>query len=767
MTRRQGTRQQDRPGEPSLPVEDYSNLVTDHLSDVVLVLAADDRILWVCPAVRATLGWEPNDLVGMSMRDLVHPEDVKYVLAGRKATGIGVLPAGELRHRHRDGSYIWLSSRAQAVTDDRGVLVKRVVSLRDMESVVDSRWNLSTSEARYRMFVDNSSDMVYEADTKGVIQWVSPSVERLLGWKPEDLVGRRVQDLPVTERSRPALTSYAKRVRAGVAGAEVEMCCPDGSHRWLAVSSRPIKRGNGLKERTVGSLRDVQVEVTERRARSVLEAGLAVLLRAEQETQLLAEMCQAAVDSAGYLFAWYGRRIEDDEHSVEKVASSSQFSDFLDEIPVTWAAERPEGQGAAGPAIRTGRTAIVDDIARHVTVKSWLKATDARGFRSVVSLPVVVRGRVDGAFTVYAGEVAAFDDKGVILLEELASELGIGLGRLRDADERRLIEKEVRQTKALFEAIVESTEDMIWTVEPERYDLVFANRNFQEYSRTGRNIELRPGMTFEERIPDPEYQRIWRSAYAEARDKGHCELTDYVTQANDYRVHITINALRNEGQIFGYSVFAKNVTQRRLAEAQIASYAKQLESAMEETLQAVSNMAELRDLYTAGHERRVGQFASDIARHLGWAEDRCHNLYLAGLVHDIGKISTPAEILSKPSRLTPAEYMVVQAHVDMGYGILKKVSFLQDLAEIIRQHHERMDGSGYPQKLNGDEILPEARILAVADVVESMSSHRPYRPALGIEVALKELEDNRARLYDEDVVDAVTAMVRLQGYTLE
>ncbi len=139
---------------------------------------------------------------------------------------------------------------------------------------------------------------------------------------------------------------------------------------------------------------------------------------------------------------------------------------------------------------------------------------------------------------------------------------------------------------------------------------------------------------------------------------------------------------------------------------------------------------------------------------------------MIGLVHDIGKIAIPAEILTKPTRLAPLEFEMVKSHAEKGYEILKDVAFPLPIAEIIRQHHERMDGSGYPRGLAGDEIFPEARILAVADVLESMATHRPYRPALGMEVALKEIEDHRGIHFDELVVDAMLSIVRQNDYCL-
>ena len=220
------------------------------------------------------------------------------------------------------------------------------------------------------------------------------------------------------------------------------------------------------------------------------------------------------------------------------------------------------------------------------------------------------------------------------------------------------------------------------------------------------------------------------------------------------------------GEIVYLQATVRDISERKHSEEEISAYVKQLENSMHGTLQAVANMVEFRDPYTAGHERRVGIIAADIGREMGWSEEKCKNLQLIGLVHDIGKISIPAEILSKPGRLTILEYEMVKIHAEKGYEILKDVIFKLPIAEIIRQHHERMDGSGYPYGLIGKNILPEARIIAVADVIESMASHRPYRPALGIDVALKEIVDNRGTLFDTQVVDAVLTLIKEKGYQL-
>ena len=231
----------------------------------------------------------------------------------------------------------------------------------------------------------------------------------------------------------------------------------------------------------------------------------------------------------------------------------------------------------------------------------------------------------------------------------------------------------------------------------------------------------------------------------------------------DLAIHASLGVWNGRTAI---SVFAQDITERKRAEAKIAAYVSQLEQSMEKTLHAVATMVEMRDPYTAGHEQRVGLIAAAIAREMGWPEDRCHHLELVGLVHDIGKIAVPVEILSKPTRLTPLEFEMVKIHAEKGYEILMDIKFDLPVAEIIREHHERIDGSGYPHGLKGEQILPEARILAVADVLESMASHRPYRPALGIDAAVQEIISHRGIWFDADVVDAMLRLVEKKGHAL-
>ena len=225
--------------------------------------------------------------------------------------------------------------------------------------------------------------------------------------------------------------------------------------------------------------------------------------------------------------------------------------------------------------------------------------------------------------------------------------------------------------------------------------------------------------------------------------------------------------IKENGKPVGIQVIAQDITERKKAEEQAACSMRQLLKALEDMVEALAMTVESRDPYTAGHQRRVTQIACAIADDMGLAEDQLVGIRLAGLIHDVGKVRVPSEILTNPDGLTEAEMRIVRTHPMVGYEILKNIEFPWPIAQAVLQHHERLDGSGYPSGLSKEEIITEARILAVADVVEAMASHRPYRPSLGIDEALNELECNRGKLYDSAAVDSCVRLFKNKGFEFE
>jgi len=205
------------------------------------------------------------------------------------------------------------------------------------------------------------------------------------------------------------------------------------------------------------------------------------------------------------------------------------------------------------------------------------------------------------------------------------------------------------------------------------------------------------------------------------------------------------------------NVYGLDITEREQAE-------ERLKKTMNATIDTMSKIIEARDPYTSGHQHRVCQLAIRIAQEIKLPEDKIEGIRIASLIHDIGKIGLPAEILSKPTTLTDKEFSLIKGHSQIGYDILKSIDFPWPIAQIVLQHHERVNGKGYPNNVKGDEIILEAKIIGVADVVEAMSSHRPYRPALGIDKALEEISQNKDILYDPKVVDACLKLFKENGF---
>ncbi len=209
------------------------------------------------------------------------------------------------------------------------------------------------------------------------------------------------------------------------------------------------------------------------------------------------------------------------------------------------------------------------------------------------------------------------------------------------------------------------------------------------------------------------------------------------------------------------------ILERTRMHSELESALTRLRKGMGATIQAIASTVETRDPYTAGHQKRVANIARAIATQMNIAPDTVDAIRIAGAIHDIGKLSVPSEILTKPGKITDIEFAIIKEHPRTGYRILKDIDFPWPIAQIVLQHHERLDGSGYPQRLRGEEILLEARIIGVADVVEAIASHRPYRSALGIDRALDEIARNSGTQFDPDVVDACLAIFREKKFLLE
>ncbi|MDD5158735.1 MAG: PAS domain S-box protein [Sulfuricurvum sp.] len=489
---------------------------------------------------------------------------------------------------------------------------------------------LRQSEEKFRALVESTSDWIWEVDQNGNYTYASPSVETLLGYTPQEVVGKSPFDFMPPEEAQRLGSGFKQLVadHSALTSLENTNVCKDGSIKILETSGLPFFN----EQEEFAGYRGIDRDITERkhaevtlsranRALKTLSSCNMALVRAKNEFELLHTVTNVIVEQAGYNLAAVVYAEENPQKSITLIAGSGIKVDNYDwASDLTWA-DTPKGQLPVSLAIRTGTTQVCHNIACAIGFKQWKDTALSKGYISNIALPLTDQNKTFGAVCIYSSEENAFDDEEIKLLEELANDMAYGIFNLR--------------TRALHEQ------------------------------------------------------------------------------------HTTL-----------------------------------LRQSLEQSIQTIAATVEARDPYTAGHQHRVSELATAIAREMELSEEQIQGIHLAAIIHDLGKIHIPAEILSKPGKLNKIEFMLIQTHPEEGYNILKNVKFPWPIADIILQHHEKLDGSGYPQGLKDGEILLEAKIICVADVVEAMSSHRPYRASLGIEPALEEIRRGRGNWYEPSVVDA-------------
>ena len=338
------------------------------------------------------------------------------------------------------------------------------------------------------------------------------------------------------------------------------------------------------------------------------------------------------------------------------------------------------------------------------------------------------------------------------------------LGIYRDITERKQAERALVESEQRFRSLVEQSLVGIFTIDGER--VVYTNPRAEEI--LGYEPGGLAGASVTALIANEDQPAVEREIRRLLTGEVPIAKLEFRARRKDGS-EVTIGAQGMRTRVDDRPVIVgvlQDISEKKRAEEQIQRYVAQLENAFMSTVRVVTTLAELRDPYTAGHQRRVAEIALAIGAEFGFDARRQEGLRVAGYLHDIGKLSIPSEILSKPGKLSPIEFKMVQGHAQASYDVLKEVEFPWPVAEVALQHHERMDGSGYPQGLKGEAILLEARIVAVANAIDALCSHRPYRAGLGIEAVLTEIERDRGSLYDAEVVDACLRLFRDRRYRL-
>lgn len=481
------------------------------------------------------------------------------------------------------------------------------------------------------------------------------------------------------------------------------------------------------------------------RALMTLSECNGALVRATDEEHLLYEICQLVVMIGKYSLAWVGLAEHNEEKSVRPVAHVGVEEGYLDALNITWA-DNERGRGPTGTAIRTGKTAIGRNILPDPSFAPWRAQAIERGYASSIALPLVSNGETLGALNIYAEEPDAFGADEAKLLEELADDLAYGLWSLRMRAEQIQATEALSAAEEKYRMIVEDQTELISRTLPDG-TFEFANEAYSRFF--GKTQEELIGGHMNVTIVEEDREKVRRalvpltqdnpatsSENRVVRDQGEIRWVQWIDRAQ----------FDTQGNIVAYQSVGRDVTDRKQAEVALRRSFVQL-------AETVSRAMESQDPYTAGHQRQVGALAKLVGKKMGFDEDRLLGLYIGGLLHDIGKISIPSEILTHPGKLDDAEWSLIRSHPRRGHDILLTAAFPWPVAEMAAHHHERLDGSGYPDGLKGDQLSLEVRILAVCDVVDAMVSDRPYRSGLPQGVLIEELSTGKGTKYDPEIVD--------------
>lgn len=615
---------------------------------------------------------------------------------------------------------------------------------------------------RYRALLDNHHAIILVIEPhSGVILDASSAAAQFYGWSHEQLLTMRISEINIMAANQVQV-EMDKALQEESREFYFRHRRADGSVRDVAVLSGPIDRDG--QQVLLSIVRDVTVQKQNERELARMERLYAMLskssmllVHAATRQELFDGICRIAVEQGAFRFGWIG--MLDSTGVIKPVASAGDDKGYVEAVRAQADASAERGKGPTGEALRTGHAVVCNDFFADPRTEPWHALARKADIRASGAFPILCDGEIIGTLNLYAVDSNYFGTNEMATIEEITREISFGLSSLE------------RSVALRTAASVIDTSPVVlfrWRAEP-GWPVEFVSQNIARWGYSVASL-VSGRIAFAQMVHPDDIAQVMAEVERYTAD-GRTEFRQTyriftATQEERWVEDLTSIERGADGVPLFYQGIVTDITDTRRAQEASQTYLKRLEEAVLATTAAVSQMVELRDPYTAGHERRVGELAAAIAAEMGMNEDMQRGLRVAGAVHDVGKIMVPSELLSKPGRLSSVEYELIKQHAEQGYQILKDVAFPWPVAEVARQHHERLDGSGYPRGLKGNDIIIEARITAVADVVESMSSHRPYRPMLGVDVALQEIERGAGVVYDADVAAACLRLFRDKGFVI-
>jgi len=699
--------------------EEYLQILFDYAPDAYYISDLKDNFIDCNKEAERLTGYKKEELIGKNFLELKLFSTNDLPKVGQLFDkNLGGLSTGEKEFvlNKKDNSSVTVEISSYTVKIKGRTLALGII--RDITARKKAEKALTESEERYRTVFENTgtATLVIEEDQTGSM--VNTQCEKLSGYSKEEIENKmKWTDFIIPEDLERMKKYHIDRRKAGgKAPTEYEFRMMDKKGNIKDIFMKIGMMPNTKK--SVASLTDI----TERK-----KAEIAIVYEQSLLHALMDNIPDFIYfkDEKNRFVRVNKTSAEDRGVTPEDFIGKTDFDIFTEEAAKKCFADDDR-------VMKTGKTIInsIEKITYLNGMERWFSAT----------------------------KVPRYDEKGKIIGT---------IGITRDITEGKLAEDSIKNAKDELQMIMDSVPAIIFYKNTEG-KIIRTNKAMADLLK----LPIRDiiGKTSEEIFPMEQAENMIKDdleIIISGKPKRGIIQSHPTPEGIRFLMSDKIPCRDIGGKITGVIVLAKDITKQRKSEQELQQTFQKLKKTMDASIDTMSNIIEAKDPYTAGHQRRVSQLATAIAKELHLSQDKVEGIRIASLIHDIGKIGLPTEILSKPTRLNDIEFSLIKEHPQIGYDILKSVDFSYPVAKIALQHHEKLDGSGYPNHLKGDVILFEAKIICVADVVEAMSSHRPYRPALGIEKALEEISQNKGTLYDPEAVDTCLKLFKEKGFKFE
>jgi len=743
----------------------FKNIV-EHITDIFFMLDSNREMIYVSPGIERALGYTVEEML-KNWRSYLTDNPVN--LAGYEKTTLA-LDTGEkqepylMEFKHRDGTKRLVEINESPFKNDKGEVIGIVGAARDISEREKAEKALRDSEEKYRSVVENAREAIYVA-VDGVIKFANSRAGEISGYSLEEISSR-----PFTEFIHPddrdlVADRYLRRLQGEDLPHTYSFRILDkaGNLRWVELTAVVINWEG--KPATLNFLTDIttrkQLEERTARQNAVRHSVSRIFeetLRCNTDEEVACICLSVAQELSGSKFGWIGEVNANGLLDTIAISDPGCESCRMPQSQATKAIRNMPVRGIWGRVLKDGESLITNNPAGHPD--SVGLPPGHPGLTAFLGVPVKHAGQTIGMIAL-ANKPGGYDTDDREAVEELSAAFEEAL-RSKRADQA------IIRSKLLLQTVIDSTPDWIYIKDFE-HKYLLVNKSFADAQHTAPQDMIGKADTdfFAEELclgnPDKGitgYHTDDLQAF-----QGHIvhNPSNFITWA-DGSIHIydtyKIPLTDQAGKIYAVMVYSRDITERHVLEAEREYAYDMLSRTLQATIDTIARIVEMRDPYTAGHQQRVAALCLAIAEKLDMNRTGIEHLSMAAKIHDIGKMFVPSDILSKPGKLSAIEWQLIKTHPQHGYDIIKDMEFERPVGVMVLQHHERLDGSGYPSGLKDGEILLESKILAVADVVEAICSHRPYRPALNLDKALEEIARNKGTLYDPDVVDACLSVFK-------